>query len=165
MTILPLVGRFLPARLVQGLILRANLWRRSMTLGVRIVVEDDRGRILLVKHTYSPGWHFPGGGVEFGESAEAAAVRELREEAGLVATGRPLLFGLYRQTAATGRDHVALFRLASTPTPENPQDAAHDPEIAERRFAARDALPPETTRATRARLAELFEGAPLSETW
>ena len=165
MTILSLVGRFLPARLVHGLILRVNLWRRSMTFGVRIVVEDDRGRILLVRHTYAPGWHFPGGGVEFGESAEAAAVRELREEAGLVATGRPLLVGLYRQTAATGRDHVALFRLRSPYDPGTSQDAAHDPEIAERRFVARDALPPDITRATRARLAELFDGVPLSETW
>ncbi len=39
-------------------------WQRALTLGARAVVIDAEGRILLVRHTYMPGWTFPGGGVE-----------------------------------------------------------------------------------------------------
>ena len=51
---------------------------RGMTLGVRAVVTDDRGRVLLVRHTYLAGWWLPGGGVDRGETTQAAVVRELR---------------------------------------------------------------------------------------
>src|SRR5205085_1859217 len=45
-------------------------WRfaRPMTVGVRALVIDGSGCILLVKHSYVSGWHLPGGGVEPGET-------------------------------------------------------------------------------------------------
>ncbi|MHB1067920.1 MAG: NUDIX hydrolase [Candidatus Nanopelagicales bacterium] len=53
---------------------------------VGAVVLDDDGRLLLVRRANPPAqgqWSVPGGRVELGESAEAAVVRELREETGL----------------------------------------------------------------------------------
>ena len=147
---------------VRSLVLRWGLLRRAMTLGVRVLVEDGAGRILLVRHTYVPGWHFPGGAVDPGESAEAAAIRELREETNVVLKTRPDLVGLFRNTAGPGRDHVVLFRTAVAQAGALP---APNLEIAEVGWFARSALPTQTTRATQARLAEVFDGVPSSQTW
>lgn len=41
------------------------------------------GRLLLIRNSYRPGWSLPGGGVARGEAADAAALREVREELGV----------------------------------------------------------------------------------
>src|ERR1700761_7256031 len=83
--------------------------RKRLTVGVRAVLLDGR-KVLLVKHTYTPGWQFPGGGVEPGETAEFAAAREALEETGYVCAGRPALLGFYLNRIAGGRrDHVAVY--------------------------------------------------------
>ena len=64
---------------------------RGMTLGVRGLVLNGAGEVLLVEHTYLAGWHMPGGGVERGETGEEALARELVEEAGVRLTAPPVL--------------------------------------------------------------------------
>ncbi len=56
------------------------------------VLVEHEGKYLLAKRGKADGnglWVIPGGGVDFGESIEAAAVREIREETGLeIALGK-----------------------------------------------------------------------------
>ena len=59
-------------------------------VGVGAVIVDD-GKVVLIRRRYEPlkgQWSLPGGGVEIGETLEAAVVREMLEETGLqVAVG------------------------------------------------------------------------------
>jgi 8-oxo-dGTP pyrophosphatase MutT (NUDIX family) len=47
------------------------------------VVRNGLGRLLLVRRADDEYWELPGGRVEVGESASAAVVREVAEEAGV----------------------------------------------------------------------------------
>ena len=135
---------------------------RPMTLGVRGVVVGEDGSVLLVRHGYTPGWHFPGGGVEVGETFVQSLGRELEEEACVRAKGTPLLHGLFFNDRHSRRDHIAVYLIRDF---EVLGARAPDREIEEARFFPRRALPEATTAGTRARLAEIFDGAPLSERW
>ena len=81
--------KLLPRALLKKLFIIYALLTRAMTLGVKGVVRDKQGRVLLVRHTYIKGWHLPGGGVERGETLVEAVSKELREEASIVVTARP----------------------------------------------------------------------------
>ena len=135
---------------------------RPLTMGVRAVVIDQRDHVLLVRHTYVAGWHFPGGGVEPGETALAALVHELAEEANIDMTGPPTLHGVFFNDYATERDHVLVYVVRAF-RQTAPREA--DMEIVEARFFPRTELPEGATAATRARLAEIFDGAPIPEKW
>ncbi len=140
-------------------------WRmsRGMTLGVRGLVIDGHDRVFLVKHTYVSGWHLPGGGVEPGEAVVDALARELKEEGNIELAGTPpVQFSIYFQPAASQRDHVVLFVVRDFRQPAPP---APDHEIMAHGFFSRDALPADTTRATRARIAEVMAGATVSKRW
>ncbi|MFE9082626.1 NUDIX domain-containing protein [Brevundimonas sp. NPDC003935] len=134
---------------------------RGMTLGVRGVATDGEGRVLLVKHTYLHGWWLPGGGVDRGETTQAAVVRELREEAGLIPTTEPRLISVHSNERFFPGDHVLVFAIDAFDLTER---TSHG-EIAEIGWFAPDALPEDTTRATRRRLAEVFGGAPADPNW
>jgi 8-oxo-dGTP pyrophosphatase MutT (NUDIX family) len=139
-------------------------WRfsRGVTLGVRAVVIDGSGRVFLVMHSYVAGWHLPGGGVETGETAAVALARELREEGNIEIDEPPTLFGVYFNRRISRRDHVALYIVRTFRQPAPPQP---NHEIIAHGFFAPDALPAETTRATRERIAEVLSGRKPAELW
>jgi 8-oxo-dGTP pyrophosphatase MutT (NUDIX family) len=139
-------------------------WRiaRGMTLGVRGVVLDGDGKVFLVRHSYVAGWHLPGGGVEVGETFLEALRRELVEEGRIELAGEPVLHGLFFNGHVSRRDHVAVyvvrqFRQDRLPEPNH--------EIVECGFYDAAALPAETTRGTRLRIAEVLDGAKPIATW
>jgi ADP-ribose pyrophosphatase YjhB (NUDIX family) len=155
-------GQSVRGRLVSRLITFAATFHRPMTLGVRGLVIDPDDRVLLVRHTYVPGFYLPGGGVEAGETMLQALARELQEEGNVHILGAPTLHGVYLNRRASPRDHVALyvvrhFKCDALPAPNY--------EIAEARFFPLDALPDDVTPATQARLLEYLDGEPVSPYW
>jgi 8-oxo-dGTP pyrophosphatase MutT (NUDIX family) len=100
--------------------------------------------------------------VERGETVFEALARELSEEGNIELGGPPLLRSLHFNRRISPRDHVAFFLVEdfSQRSPKTP-----DREIAEAGFFALDDLPQATTADTRRRLAETFDGAPVSAYW
>jgi NAD+ diphosphatase len=73
--------------------MRALVGQRPLILvGAGVLIEDAQERLLLQRRTDDGLWSIPGGGVEVGETVEAAARREVREETGLTLDG-PLVPG------------------------------------------------------------------------
>ena len=149
-------------RLAQSCFLLLARFTRGMTLGVRGMVLDGEGRIFLVRHSYARGWHMPGGGVDPGETLEEALGKELREEGNIHLTGAVELLGVYLNRTASARDHVAVYVVRHF-TQTSPRGA--DREIVETGFFPLDALPPETTQATRRRIAEALQNKPITPDW
>jgi 8-oxo-dGTP pyrophosphatase MutT (NUDIX family) len=135
--------------------------RRGITFGVRGLVLDGDG-VLLVKHSYLPGWYLPGGAVEAGETALESLRRELVEEANIEMTGPAELMGLYFNREMSGRDHVALYRVSAF-RQTAPWKANH--EILAAEFFPLAALPDDATKATRRRIAEHLSADPPGSDW
>jgi 8-oxo-dGTP pyrophosphatase MutT (NUDIX family) len=100
--------------------------------------------------------------VETGETLRQALARELLEEGNIELTEPPHFHGMFFNVRVSRRDHVALFvvhafRQTGIPKPNH--------EIVAHGFFALDALPNDTSAATRARIAEVLGGAPVSERW
>jgi len=135
---------------------------RGQTLGANCALIDSSGQVLLVRHSYVPGWSFPGGGVERGETVMRALKRELAEEVGVELEAAPRLHGVFANFELFPGDHVAFFvaeRWRQIGAPKR------NLEIVEQRLFARDEWPETATPSTRRRLAELYEGAEISDRW
>ena len=150
-------------RLMMRSYLFLSAFRRGVTLGVRAAVFDAEGRVFLVRHSYVPGWHLPGGGVERGETMTDALHRELREETGIRLSAPATLFGIYLNRHTSPRDHVGLYVCRHWTQPEAPK--VPNLEIVACGFYPPDALPEGVTDATRRRLAEIVEGRAPSAEW
>ncbi|MES2035081.1 MAG: NUDIX domain-containing protein [Pseudomonadota bacterium] len=125
---------------------------RGLTLGACGLVIDDRGRVLLIEQTYTHGWQLPGGGVERGETAEAALARELVEEAGVRLTGPVRLLSVHSNHANHRGDHVLVYRCEHW----EPCDATSRGEIARIGWFPPDALPDGVMPGHRRRIEEAF---------
>ncbi|MBQ8403338.1 MAG: NUDIX hydrolase [Clostridia bacterium] len=68
--------------------------RALLQVGASVIVEDDKGRILLQLRRDNHCWGYAGGSVELDEEVEEAAKRELFEETGLIAN-KLSLFGVF----------------------------------------------------------------------
>lgn len=139
------------------------LMRRPMTLGARgLVLDRERNSVLLIRHTYVPGWQLPGGGVETGETVLEALERELREEGNIELLGPPSLVSVHFNRHVSRRDHVAVFLVT-----DFRQTAPFRPnrEIAEAAFFPLDELPQGVTPGTGRRVREAVLGEPASPYW
>jgi 8-oxo-dGTP pyrophosphatase MutT (NUDIX family) len=134
---------------------------RGMTLGSRTAVIDAEGRFLLVKQTYAPGWIFPGGGVERGEACETAALRELEEEAGVLAKEQLQFVGMFNNHREMRGDHLAFFVLRVY------EQKAFQPnnEIADVGFFDVRDLPERVNGGTRRRIEEIVGGRKPALDW
>ncbi|MCF8506463.1 MAG: NUDIX domain-containing protein [Caulobacter sp.] len=134
---------------------------RGLTLGARAIVLDGEGRVLLIEHSYTPGWHLPGGGVESGETTEEAVIRELEEEGGIRVEGRPVLLSIHSNGASFKGDHVLLFRVETfTAVP-----ATSRGEILRAEWFHPHDLPEGTVGGVRRRIAEMLDGGPPDLFW
>ena len=88
------------------------------SLAVDCVVFDPGGRLLLIRRKHPPfrgQYALPGGYVEYGETTEHAAARELAEETGLVAASLSVI-GVYSDPHRDPRGHMVsiAYRVAVT---------------------------------------------------
>lgn len=102
--------------------LRKLWWRlaRPQLCGVNVLVMNEAGEVLLVRHAYGSGkWTLPGGGLKRGEMPEPAARREIAEELGCGVESL-LALGVNRRVlhGAPCVSHIFVARLAGPPRPD-----------------------------------------------
>ena len=136
-------------------------WRRSMTIGVRALVIDSEGRLLLVQPRYADGWTLPGGGLERGETAVEGLARELKEETAVIVMTAPKLIGVYSHEREFRGDHVLLYLVMDF----EPGKFVSSLEIVEARFFDLDKLPASVSAGTRRRVDEFVNNRSPAAHW
>mgnify|MGYP002336058621 CR=1 FL=1 len=139
------------------------IWRkfRPRTNGVKVLLFDVRGRLVLIRNTYGRSDLFvlPGGGVRPFEKAAHAAVREVREELGC-GVRNVAFVATYSSRAEGKRDTVHLFQAQIDGEPSIGRR-----EVQEAAFFALDDLPVSTSPATRRRIEEYVGSRQRDSQW
>lgn len=139
--------------------LTAQALLAPVAYGACALIERD-GKVLLVRHSYMPGWLLPGGGVRRGEPAEHAIMRELKEEIGLVRSAPPELFWIYSRRTGWVTNVIVLYRLHDIEFTFRP-----NLEVREVLWADPASPPPQTPDSVRRRLGELLGMEPRGPHW
>ena len=97
---------------------------RNPLVTVDIIIEVDGGIVLIERKNPPHGWALPGGFVDYGESLEAAAVREAKEEISLD-VGLTEQFYTYSDPSRDARHHTVstVFIAVADGTPQGADDA------------------------------------------
>ena len=139
------------------------LWKllRVKTRGVRVMLFNNGGELLLIRHTYGRSDLFllPGGGIRPWEAPEQAARREVKEEVGCTVSDLASISTHYSE-AEGKRDTVHLFRALSGDEP-----VADGVEVEEARYFPLDRLPATVSRATMRRIQEHLGMRKADGTW
>lgn len=78
-----------------------------------LILEDSAGRVLIVKANYKSHWTFPGGVIDPGETPLEGAVRETREEVGLVIDPAAVTFAwVANRTSGVADTYQFVFRAS-----------------------------------------------------
>ena len=96
------------ARAAYALMKFAWFLRRPNTFGAHAVALTPEGRVILVRLRYAPGWRMPGGGRRAKEDPLEAALRELREEIGMISFGDARLLREFEEEVDFKRDIASL---------------------------------------------------------
>ena len=134
---------------------------RVRTRGVKVMLFNEAGEILLIRNSYGNRgvFVFPGGGIGRCESPADAAAREVREEVALEVEDLRLV-STHFSRAEGKRDSVFLFAARAHGTPQMDRT-----EVEEAGFFPVDAMPEPTSPAALRRLAEFRAGISADGPW
>ena len=116
------------------------------TGGVRVVILDDNRRVLMLRqhHENRDIWMVPGGGIEEGETALDAAVREVKEEAGLDIEVGKLIWHVEEVSEKKGQRFVNFFlgsiKGGNVHIGTDPERAPDQQVLREVRFMSREEI-------------------------
>jgi 8-oxo-dGTP pyrophosphatase MutT (NUDIX family) len=139
--------------------LRKKYWKifNIETFGVRTLILKDN-KILLVRHRYGNLWVMPGGKIDKNEDPEIAALRELKEEVGIIGKKLDYKLGYYKNTTGGKNDNVYCFVLMDFEINSTFKPKFIDfLEIGEMSWFYLDQLPELISRATKIRINEFME--------
>ncbi len=148
--------------------LRKKYWKilKIETFGVRVLVFKDN-KVLLVKHRYGNFWVMPGGGINKNENATQAALRELKEEAGIISDQIDFKLGQYKNNTGGKNDNISCFVITNFKEIENFRRNFIDYlEIGDMAWFNIENLPSDISGPTKARISEFLAGKKdLVSTW